>query len=187
MAAMALRHWSARGREVRKEMNIVVDSTCVLPLVHPLGADLDLGTDEVAVEELPVLDPVELSNLLAGDRVVHLARLLPTLLLEGHLTKMSDGCCQLEGVVLLLGAEAEGVKGHISELQLLSIINGVNLDLSLRKAAKRVLGIEELRIEREGVSQEVVVGVGAHEHEILEALHNALLNQLEENVVAPEH
>ena len=137
MAAMALRHWSARGREVRKEMNIVVDSTCVLPLVHPLGADLDLGTDKVAVEELPVLDPVELSNLLAGDRVVHLARLLPTLLLEGHLTKMSDGCCQLEGVVLLLGAEAEGVKGHISELQLLSIINGVNLDLSLRKAAKK--------------------------------------------------
>ena len=187
MAAMALRHWSARGREVRKEMNIVVDSTCVLPLVHPLGADLDLGTDEVAVEELPVLDPVELSNLLAGDRVVHLARLLPTLLLEGHLTKMSDGCCELEGVVLLLGAEAEGVEGHISELQLLSIINGVNLDLSLRKAAKRVLGIEELRIEREGVSQEVVVGVGAHEHEILEALHNALLNQLEENVVASEH
>ena len=141
MAAMALRHWSARGREVRKEMNIVVDSTCVLPLVHPLGADLDLGTDEVAVEELPVLDPVELSNLLAGDRVVHLARLLPTLLLEGHLTEMSNGCGQLEGVVLLLGAEAEGVKGHISELQLLSIINGVNLDLSLRKAAKRVLGI----------------------------------------------
>ena len=116
---------------------------CVLALVHPLSADLDLGTDEVAVEELPVLDPVELSNLLAGDRVVHLARLLPTLLLEGHLTKMSDGCCQLEGVVLLLGAEAEGVKGHISELQLLSIINGVNLDLSLRKAAKRVLGIED--------------------------------------------
>ena len=72
MAAMALRHWSAR-RTVRKEMNIVVDSTCVLPLVHPLGANLDLGTDEVAVEELPVLDAVELSNLLARDRVVHLA------------------------------------------------------------------------------------------------------------------
>ena len=38
-----------------------------------------------------------------------------------------------------------------------------------------------------GISQEVVVGVGAHEHEILETIHNALLNQLEENVVAPEH
>ena len=38
-----------------------------------------------------------------------------------------------------------------------------------------------------GISQEVVVGVGAHEHEILETLHNALLNQLEEDVVAPEH
>ena len=142
MAAMALRHWSAR-RTVRKEMNIVVDSTCVLPLVHPLGANLDLGTDEVAVEELPVLDAVELSNLLARDRVVHLARLLPSLLLEGHLTEMSDGCCELEGILLLLKAEAKGVEGHVSELQLLSIINGVNLDLSLRKAAKRVLSIED--------------------------------------------
>ena len=128
-------------------MNIVVDSTCVLPLVHPLGANLDLGTDEVAVEELPVLDAVELSNLLARDRVVHLARLLPTLLLEGHLTEMSDGCCELEGILLLLGAEAKGVEGHVSELQLLSIINGVNLDLSLRKAAKRVF---QLKIEGEG-------------------------------------
>ena len=124
-------------------MNIVVDNTCVLTLVHPLGADLDLGTDEVAVEELPVLDAVELSNLLARDRVVHLARLLPSLLLEGHLTEMSDGCCELEGILLLLKAEAKGVEGHISELQLLSIINGVNLDLSLRKAAKRVLSIED--------------------------------------------
>ena len=124
-------------------MNIVVDNTCVLPLVHPLGADLDLGTDEVAVEELPVLDAVELSNLLARDRVVHLARLLPSLLLEGHLTEMSDGCCELEGILLLLGAEAKGVEGHVSELQLLSIINGVNLDLSLRKAAKGVLSIED--------------------------------------------
>ena len=113
-----------------------LDSTCILALVDPLGTDLDLGTDEVAVEELPVLDPVELSNLLAGDWVVHLARLLPTLLLEGHLTKMSDGCCELEGVVLLLGAESEGVKGHISELQLLCIVDGINFDFALRETAK---------------------------------------------------
>ena len=100
MAAMALRHWSARGREVRKEMNIVVDSTCVLPLVHPLGADLDLGTDEVAVEELPVLDEIELADLLARLGVVHLARLLATLLLERHLAEVSDGRGELEGVSL---------------------------------------------------------------------------------------
>ena len=36
----------------------------VLPLVHPLGTDLDLGTDEVAVEELPVLDEIELADIL---------------------------------------------------------------------------------------------------------------------------
>ena len=46
---------------------------------------LDLGADEVAVEELPVLDEVELADLLARLGVVHLARLLATLLLERHL------------------------------------------------------------------------------------------------------
>ena len=108
----------------------------VLPLVHPLSADLDLGTDEVAVEELPVLDEVELANILAGNRVVHLARLLATLLLERHLSEVGDGCSQLEGIRLLLGAEAEGVEGNVSELQLLSVVDGVDLDFSLREAAK---------------------------------------------------
>ena len=32
----------------------------VLPLVHPLGTDLDLGTDEVAIEELPIFNAVQL-------------------------------------------------------------------------------------------------------------------------------
>ena len=61
---------------------------------------LDLGADEVAVEELPVLDEVELADLLARLGVVHLARLLATLLLERHLAKVSDGRGQLEGVSL---------------------------------------------------------------------------------------
>ena len=64
-------------------MNIVVDSTCVLPLVHPLGTDLYLGTDEVAVEELPVLNEIELADGLTRHRVVHLAALFASLLLEG--------------------------------------------------------------------------------------------------------
>ena len=42
-------------------MNIVVDNTCVLPLVHPLGADLDLGPHDVAVEHGVVLQPEELA------------------------------------------------------------------------------------------------------------------------------
>ena len=54
----------------------------VLTLVHPLGTDLDLGADEVAVEELPVLDEVELADCLAGNGVVHLAALFASLLLE---------------------------------------------------------------------------------------------------------
>ena len=55
---------------------------CVLPLVHPLGSDLDFGTDEVAVEELPVLNEEELADVLAGHWVVHLAALFASLLLE---------------------------------------------------------------------------------------------------------
>ena len=46
---------------------------------------LDLGSDEVAIEKLPVLDPVKLANLLSRFRVVHLATFLATLLLERHL------------------------------------------------------------------------------------------------------
>ena len=52
-------------------------------IIHPLRSDLDLGTDEVAVEELPVLDQVELADLLAWLRVVHLTALFAALLLEG--------------------------------------------------------------------------------------------------------
>ena len=50
--------------------------------LYPLGTDLDLGTDEVAVEELPVLNQVELANFLAGLWIVHLAALFASLLLE---------------------------------------------------------------------------------------------------------
>ena len=67
-------------------------------IVH--STDLDLGSDEVAVEELPVLDEVELANLLAWLGVVHLAGLFATLLLERHLAEVSDGRCELEGVSL---------------------------------------------------------------------------------------
>ena len=55
----------------------------VLPLVHPLGTDLDLGTDEVAIEELPILNEIELADILTRQRVVHLAALFASLLLEG--------------------------------------------------------------------------------------------------------
>ena len=55
----------------------------VLPLVHPLGTDLDLGTDEVAIEELPILDEIKLADILTRHRVVHLTALFTTLLLEG--------------------------------------------------------------------------------------------------------
>merc|ERR1719220_1506533 len=53
----------------------------VLALVDPLGSDLDLWTDEVAVEELPVLNSGQRGDFLTRQRVVHLAGLLATLLL----------------------------------------------------------------------------------------------------------
>ena len=101
---------------------------------HPLGTDFDLGTDEVAVEELPILNEKQLADILAGHRVVHLAALFAALLLERHLSEMGNRGCKLEGVVFFLSAEAEGVKSNIRELQLLSIVDGVYFDLSLREA-----------------------------------------------------
>ena len=61
-----------------------LDSTCILALVDPLGTDLDLGTDEVAVEELPIFNVVQLCNFLPRNGVVHLARFFTTLLLEAE-------------------------------------------------------------------------------------------------------
>ena len=40
--------------------NFFLNSTCILALVDPLGTDLDLGTDEVAIEELPIFNAVQL-------------------------------------------------------------------------------------------------------------------------------
>ena len=51
---------------------------------------LDLGSDEVSIEKLPVLDPVKLADLLSRFRVVHLTTLLATLLLERHLWGVVD-------------------------------------------------------------------------------------------------
>ena len=48
---------------------------------HPLCANLDLWPDEVAVEQLPVLDLVELADCLPGNGIVHFAALLTSLLL----------------------------------------------------------------------------------------------------------
>ena len=108
---------------------------CVLSLVHPLSTDLDLGTDEVAVEELPILNKKELADFLAWLRVVHLAALFASLLLERHLSKVGNRGGQLEGVSFFLCTEAKGVESNISELQFLGIINGIYLDLPLREAA----------------------------------------------------
>merc|ERR1719394_1745898 len=80
-AAMALRQLSA------------------LTLVDPLGTNLDLGSDEVAIEQLPVLNTTNRTNLLSWYGIVHLTRFLTTLLLEGHFSKMHDHSCGFESIL----------------------------------------------------------------------------------------
>ena len=102
---------------------------------------------------------------MSGDRVVHLAALFTSLLLERHLSKVGNRRGQLEGVVFLLWAEAQGVESNISELQFLGVIDGVNLDLPLGE-------------------EEVVIRIGAHEDEFLKTVDDPRLDKLEEDVVA---
>ena len=135
-----------RGKKVENSSTTL--PTCILALVDPLSADLDLRTDEVAIEQLPVLETEQLANLHPRGRVVHLAGLLTTLLLESHLTEMEDGGGQLESILLLSQGEAQGVEGLVSELQLLLVVNGVDLDLSLG-------------------AEEVVIGVSGHFDKLL--------------------
>ena len=54
---------------------------------------------------------------------------------------MSNRCSQLECILFFLKAEAKRVKGHISELQLFRIIDGINFDFALREAAKSYFSI----------------------------------------------
>ena len=84
--------------------------------------------------------------------------------------------------MFFLKAESKRVKGHISELQLFCIIDGINFDFALREAEKVTSVFYRRHIIKS--LQEVVVGVSAHEHKVLQTLHNAFLNKLEEDVVA---
>ena len=47
--------------------------------------------------------------------------------------------------MFLLKAEAESVKSHICELQLLRIINGINFDFALREAATKLVSLALLK------------------------------------------
>ena len=67
-----------RGKKVENSSTTL--PTCILALVDPLSADLDFGTDEVAVEELPIFNTIQLGNFLSGNRIIHLARFFATLL-----------------------------------------------------------------------------------------------------------
>ena len=84
--------------------------------------------------------------------------------------------------MFFLEAEAERVKGHISELQLLCIVDGIDLDFALREAAKNCFSTLWKANVRS--LQEVVIGVSAHEHKVLQTVDDTFLDELEEDVVA---
>merc|ERR1719270_1859972 len=101
-------------------------------LVHPLGADLQLGFAEVVDHPFGVdakqgghLDAVglvlDLSLLLFADRDEVL----------GHVAHVHHASSVLEHIVLLLLSEAKNVKGFVGKLHVLAIVDGGHGDLAL--------------------------------------------------------
>ena len=84
--------------------------------------------------------------------------------------------------MFFLEAEAKRVKGHISELQLLCIVDGIDFDFALREAA--ISCFSTLWKANVRSLQEVVIGVSAHEHKVLQTVDDTFLDELEEDVVA---
>ena len=84
---------------------------------------------------------------------------------------------------LLLRREAQGVKGNISELQLLGVVDGIHLYLSLQIKSKNMCDVRRPMCPDLG-EEEVVIGIGGHEDKFLKTVNDARLDELEEDVVA---
>merc|ERR1711963_780420 len=143
-----------------------------LTLGHPLGSDLDPGLAEGLEEGLGV--NAKSSGSLARERVqAHVSNLslvVTALGLVDDATTGHDGSCQHVAIELLLDGEAQDVEGVFGVEQLLIVINGVDLGLTLGDI-------------------DVVVDVGRHEALGTEtSLADAVsvrLEQLVEDVVGP--
>merc|ERR1719500_1334078 len=134
-------------------------------LLHPLGADLQLGLAEVGDHPLAI-DAEELGNLLAIDGILDLGLLLLADGDEvlGHVAHVHHASGVAEHIVLHLLGEAKNVKGLISELHVLLVVDGGHGELSLGHVpvVLDVVGQEALLLEvGDLVGHEVVESVVA--------------------------
>ena len=75
-------------------------------------------------------------------------------------------CSKHVAIELLLHLKAQDIEGILGVLKLFIVINGVNLYFSLR-------------------DEEVVIGISTEAAHLLQSFNRPLLNQLEEDMVAP--
>ena len=105
-----------------------------LTLGDPFSANLDLGL-AVRFHHLISIASHQFCNLVGESHVIRLSLVITTLLLELDFSRGHDSCSQFVAVPFLFIAEANDIKGIVSELQLFIVINGGNSNLALRDIA----------------------------------------------------
>merc|ERR1719323_705788 len=104
-----------------------------LTLGHPLGSDLDPGLAE-SLDHVHGVDTTEsgdLSSVGVRSNLLTLSLVITTLGLELPSTEGHDSGSEHVAVPLLLLSKSKNVEGILSVLQLLVVINGVDLGLTL--------------------------------------------------------
>merc|ERR1719209_958560 len=161
-------------------------STCAGgTLLHPLSSDLQLGLAEVGDHPLAI-DAEELGNLLAIGRVLDLSLLFLADGNEvlGHVAHVHHASGVLEHFVLHLVGEAKNVKGLISKLHVLLVVDGGHSEFTLghKPVVLDVIGQQALLLQVGNlVRHEVVEGVVATLQRLLVG-ETGLLEQVDDHV-----
>merc|ERR1719189_2917254 len=154
-------------------------------LLHPLGSDLQLGLAEVGDHPLTV-NAEELGNFLAIGGILDLSLLFLAdgNKVLGHVAHVHHAGSVLEHIVLHLCGEAKNVKGLISKLHVLLVVNGGHGQLALGHipVVLDVIGQQALLLQvRNLVRHEVVEGVVATLQRLLVG-ETGLLEQVNDHV-----
>merc|ERR1719220_881878 len=154
-------------------------------LLHPLGSDLQLGLAEVGDHPLTV-NAEELGNLLAIGGILDLSLLFLAdgNKVLGHVAHVHHAGSVLEHIVLHLCGEAKDVKGLISELHVLLVVNGGHGQLALGHipVVLDVVGQQALLLQVGNlVGHQVVEGVVATLQRLLVG-ETGLLEQVDNHV-----
>merc|ERR1719454_1634066 len=154
-------------------------------LLHPLGSDLQLGLAEVGDHPLAV-NAKQFSNLLRVGRILDLSLLLLAHWHKvlGHVAHVHHAGGVLEHVILHLGAEAQNVKGFVSEHHVLFVVNGGHgkLPLGHVPVVQDVVGQQTLGLQVGNlVGHEIVEGVVATLQRLLVG-ETGLLEQVDDHV-----